>query len=464
MVERKTGKVRPLPDKLRTVITLALGHFIRCVVVCVCLLELRGWFPIIGGMLGFAFLSVCAFAPPVLRSAPSLTPQYACTPIMSAEASEGEQLPSQLLDALPKVAAASVLGATLFHAPAFAQFASQWQAISAAGVTGDDFSAPLQFWAFFAAMHPLLQPAIWIGEVLHGSPGPQIADVMPISFLLLNVVVIGALTTLSELRTTLTIGLLAAFIHYVGCGLEGTKDLAEYNLALDDGIKGCPTYEQVRQPSMQGFDVSKYTGRWYEHYFHDYTQFSDVYDTTLDIELSNDRKRWLDDFALRGPSPEAAPKSWDKSPVANGAHYFLYGRIDGQTPGVLQESGFGVTFPNYIVDVQKDENGAYTEAIQFQCLERGGVRIFEGINFLSRTPEMSPTASAAMFERAKTAGMAPYGATAEQMHFVPHRTPSDPPLDNSWQGLWRGIGFDKLLGLVESSTHSAFEDTTNPLG
>ena len=27
----------------------------------------------------------------------------------------------------------------------------------------------------------------------------------------------------------------------------------------------------------------------YEHAFHDYTQFSDVYDTTLDIELSPDK-------------------------------------------------------------------------------------------------------------------------------------------------------------------------------
>ena len=33
--------------------------------------------------------------------------------------------------------------------------------------------------------------------------------------------------------------------------------------------------------------------------------------------------------------------------------------------------------------------GDYTEAIQFQCLERGGVRIFEGINFLSRDATMS---------------------------------------------------------------------------
>ena len=251
-------------------------------------------------------------------------------------------------------------------------------------------------------MHPLLQPAIWIGEVLHGSPllptdlVPELkgidplGDIMPISFIALNVIAIGALTTIAELRTALNIWLLAAFINYIGCGLEGTKDLADYNLALNDDVRGCPTYEQVRQPSMASFDPVKYQGRWYEQAFHDWTQFGDVWDTTLDVELSADGGRWLDDFALRGPAPKAAPLSWDKSPVANGAHYFLYGKLDypGKQEGVIQESGFGVTFPNYIVDVQKDPNtGEYTEAIQFQCLERGGVRIFEGINFIAHAKD-----------------------------------------------------------------------------
>jgi len=267
----------------------------------------------------------------------------------------------------------------------------------------------------------------------------------------------------SQLRSALLVGSLGLLVNFVGCGLEGRYDLAEYNLALDDGVRGCPTYEQVRQPSMDGFDVSRYTGRWYEHAFHDYTQFSDVYDTTLDIELSKDGKRWLDDFALKGPSPAAAPRSWDKSPVANGAHYFLYGKIDGAKPGVLQESGFGVTFPNFIVDVKQGADGGYEEAIQFQCLERGGVRIFEGINYLSRSPTISDEGLAAMHARAATAGMAPYGATPKEMHVVPHTAVGTPPLENSWQRLWRGIGFDKLLSLVESSTHSAFEDTSNPL-
>ena len=148
--------------------------------------------------------------------------------------------------------------------------------------------------------------------------------------------------------------------------------------------------------------------------------------------------------------------------MANGAHYFLYGSLKNQPPGVLQESGFGVTFPNYIVDVKKDDDGKYTEAIQFQCLERGGVRIFEGINFLSRAPAMSDAELAAMHGRAKAAGMDPYGSAPEQMHYVPH-APQGAVVDNGWQRFWLSLQVDKLLALIESSTHSAFEDTSNPL-
>lgn len=414
-------------------------------------------------VVGIISAATFSFSPHVTPFCTALQPLRAPLTSLRLQADASEELTgevSPVLDALPKVALAGLVGSTLLHAPAFANFAAQWKAIGDAGITGDEFWAPLKFWILFAVAHPVLQPAIWIGEVLHGSPGPQIADVMPITFILGNVAVIGALSTFAELRTALNLSLLALFINYVGCGLEGTKGLADYNLALDDGVKGCPTYEQVRQPSMETFDPKLYTGRWYEHGFHDWTQFSDVYDTTLDIELSKDGGRWLDDFALRGPAPKAAPISWEKSPVANGAHYFLYGKLNKAEPRVVEESGFGVTFPNYIVDVQKDEAGKYTEAIQFQCLERGGVRIFEGINFLSRSPEMSPASRAAMFERARLAGMAPYGATPEQMHEVPHVRPGTPDFDNSWQGLWRAIKFPELLELLETSTHSAFEDTS----
>jgi hypothetical protein len=62
----------------------------------------------------------------------------------------------------------------------------------------------------------------------------------------------------------------------------------------------------------------------------------------------------VDDFALRGPAPDAAPLSWDKSPVANGAHYFLFGRVDDKDPpGILREKGFGVeyVFENWKIGV-----------------------------------------------------------------------------------------------------------------
>lgn len=234
-----------------------------------------------------AMVAATAALQPTARLAPRLS-RFTSPQLAAAEGSPPpeKETPSAFLEALPAVAAVGLLGTCALHAPAFANIASQWQTIRASGVVGDDFWAPLQFWAFFASMHPLLQPAIWIGEVLHGSPGPQLADVMPISFIALNVVVIGALNTFAELRTAVNVALLAAFIHYVGCGIEGSKELGEYNLALDDGVRGCPTYEQVRQPSMATFDPTKYTGKWYEHYFHDWTQFSDVYDTTLEIEVS----------------------------------------------------------------------------------------------------------------------------------------------------------------------------------
>lgn len=50
-------------------------------------------------------------------------------------------------------------------------------------------------------------------------------------------------------------------------------------------MKGCPAYEEVRQSSMNDFDLNKYQGLWYEQKFHDWTQFKEVYDTTLDIKV-----------------------------------------------------------------------------------------------------------------------------------------------------------------------------------
>ena len=79
-----------------------------------------------------------------------------------------------------------------------------------------------------------------------------------------------------------------------------------------------------------------------------------------------------------------------------------------------------------------------------------------------------------------------YGASPEQMHYVPHVPPGTPDVDNTWQKAWRAIKVPELpnpnpnsnpipnpnpnpnpnpkvpelLALIESSTHSAFEDTS----
>ena len=359
------------------------------------------------------------------------------------------------------------LGAALglgAHAPAVLDFL---QGVARSAANGGDLLAPYGFWLFFATMHPLIGGAgVGLGEVMWGFPGysalseaAQDAAGPPLGFLAVSVAASAALASNALLRSAAGFAASLAFFGTVSSGLAGTSgDNGSLNLSLDDApvagkveegaVRGCPSYAQVKQPSMNGFDVTKYKGRWYEHAYHDWTQFAEVYDTTLDIDLAADGRTWVDDFAVRGPSPRAAPRSWRGSPVANGAHYPLYGSLDPAKPGELLESGFGNVFPNFIVDVTKDAQGNYQDAIQFQCLESGGVRVFEGINFLSRDREISPARLQGFFDRAAKAGMAPYGARPDQMHVVEHAPADFRDVDNWWQKFWTTIGVDKLLALV----------------
>jgi hypothetical protein len=63
-----------------------------------------------------------------------------------------------------------------------------------------DFWAALNFWIFFAVGHPVLQPILWISDVLHGTPGPKIADLVPALFLAGNAAVIAVLAASKEVR------------------------------------------------------------------------------------------------------------------------------------------------------------------------------------------------------------------------------------------------------------------------
>ena len=130
-----------------------------------------------------------------------------------------------------------------------------------------------------------------------------------------------------KFRGALNVAALSAFLTYVGAGLDGQAGLGDFNLQLNDDyrgefVRGCPSYDEVRRPSMDGFDLEKYQGKWYEQKFHDWTQFKEVifllslhnvfllgcwhdinlilrllshhprqvYDTTLDIKLTSDKK------------------------------------------------------------------------------------------------------------------------------------------------------------------------------
>ena len=359
----------------------------------------------------------------------------------------------------------AALGTLLGVAPHLNAWASFFEVVGRAvdGVGGQlsQLIAPFGFWLFFAVMHPLVGGAgVALGELAWQFPGyiPSSGDLdavgPPLAF---SAVLLGASAAIGATKVGRALAAFLAtlwFSAYVTAGVAGTtSDLGSYNLALDDSkypagpsvLRGCPSYEQVADPNVAKiFDARKYQGTWYEHAYHDWTQFSEVYDTALDISLDASEKTWLDIFRVKGPSPQSAPHSWRGSPVAEGAAYPLYGTLADVKKPALDEHGFGNYFPNYVIDLQTDSNGEYTEAIQFQCLDAGGVRIFEGINFLSRNPEMPDLD--AMFRRA--AKLAPYGATPDQMHVIDHNIPPLSPIDNWWQRAWKFIGFDTLLELI----------------
>lgn len=107
------------------------------------------------------------------------------------------------LDSLPEnslAGVASSLGflAVVSHAGAWSQFFQSIMQMKEAVEDPAQFWAALNFWIFFAVGHPLLQPILWISDVLHGSPGPKIADLVPFTFLAGNVIAISAFTFSKE--------------------------------------------------------------------------------------------------------------------------------------------------------------------------------------------------------------------------------------------------------------------------
>jgi hypothetical protein len=61
-----------------------------------------------------------------------------------------------------------------------------------------DFWPAVNFWIFFAVGHAILQPIFWISEVLHASSGPLIGGLVPVTFLVGNIVAIATITLSKE--------------------------------------------------------------------------------------------------------------------------------------------------------------------------------------------------------------------------------------------------------------------------
>lgn len=89
-------------------------------------------------------------------------------------------------------------GAVATHAGAYQQFFQSLTQMRENVQDPEQFWAALNFWIFFAVGHPILQPILWISDVLHGSPGPMIANLVPITFIAGNVLAIAAFTSSKE--------------------------------------------------------------------------------------------------------------------------------------------------------------------------------------------------------------------------------------------------------------------------
>jgi hypothetical protein len=114
---------------------------------------------------------------------------------------EKESLLSRLPDNTLTLATTLLgLAAVATHAGAWADFFQSVMQMKADIENPADFWAALNFWVFFAVGHPILPPILWISDVLHGSPGPKIADLIPVTFLAGNLIVIAAVTLSKEVR------------------------------------------------------------------------------------------------------------------------------------------------------------------------------------------------------------------------------------------------------------------------
>ena len=140
---------------------------------------------------------------------------------------------------MPILAAVAGTLAIASHAGAYADF-FQYVMEMKQNADSSEFWPALNFWIFFVVGHPILQPILWISDVLQGTPGPKVLgdSLVPVLFLVGNALFIGAFAASQQIRTAINIATVVAFFAYTGAGTEGTARLGDYNLALDDSYRG----------------------------------------------------------------------------------------------------------------------------------------------------------------------------------------------------------------------------------
>jgi hypothetical protein len=104
--------------------------------------------------------------------------------------SASSKMPTLPKNLLTTVAAVVGIGSVLSHSGAWVDFFRSVLEMKANIADPADFWAAINFWIFFAVGHPLLQPILYLSDVLHGSPGPLVGNLVPFSFLAGNAVVI----------------------------------------------------------------------------------------------------------------------------------------------------------------------------------------------------------------------------------------------------------------------------------
>jgi hypothetical protein len=102
------------------------------------------------------------------------------------------------LQALPPAVATIGFLSVMSHASAWMAFVASVSEMKANIADPAEFWSALNFWIFFAVGHPILQPVLWISDVLHGSPGPMIAGLVPLTFIFGNIFAIAAFTISKE--------------------------------------------------------------------------------------------------------------------------------------------------------------------------------------------------------------------------------------------------------------------------